>query len=251
MPGIKVDDIAVKLASVAIVLCIGILCILSLASTLQADGFYTIIQDDDGLIFETDADGSWSIAPGDQQLFRAGERGAYSIGSDRVGTFIRTAKQNKFYIEDDLDSRMENESASDLSMPKRRSAAFKETRVTIDGNKVLVPVTLGYRKRNVSILLLLDTGASMTAIDEEAAQMLRIRPGKKERFSLADGQVIEAGVEALNYVQVGPVRKEMHSVAIFKTTGPRRSYNGLLGFDFLKDLNYRIDYDRQVIQWMP
>lgn len=40
-------------------------------------------------------------------------------------------------------------------------------------------------------------------------------------------------------------------MSVYKHNGPRVPYKGLLGMNFLRGLDYRVDFDRGVIVWNP
>lgn len=121
------------------------------------------------------------------------------------------------------------------------------------GNVVLVPVVLGYRGREIETELILDTGASMIALHRDVAGQLNIdlRYFKKIKPRVAGGKLISAYVGKLNYVKAGPIKKENIYVSIIEHKGPSVPYKGLLGMNFLRDLEYRIDFENQVINWNP
>ena len=79
------------------------------------------------------------------------------------------------------------------------------TKIKVMGNRVLVPVTLVYRGNQADVQLLLDTGASGTAINTEIAEQLGINvsSAKKIRVQVVGGQVIEARVAMLDSLTVG------------------------------------------------
>jgi clan AA aspartic protease (TIGR02281 family) len=125
------------------------------------------------------------------------------------------------------------------------------TKVKVIGNMVLVPATVVYGGNQADIQLLLDTGASVTAIDTEIADRLHmsLRSDRKTRGRVAGGQVIEAYVITLNSLTVGPHTKNDIPITVIPQTGPRMIYDGLLGMDVLRSFKYRVDLDKQLILW--
>lgn len=125
------------------------------------------------------------------------------------------------------------------------------TKVTVVGNRVLVPVTLVYRGNQADVQLLLDTGASGTAINTEIAEQLgiNVNSAKKIRIQVVGGQVIEARVAMLDSLAFGPHTKTYANITIIPHTGPQVRHDGLLGMDVLRRLQYRVDLDRRLILW--
>ena len=126
-----------------------------------------------------------------------------------------------------------------------------ETRVNISGNQVLVPVTIGYDGREIEIMLLLDTGASMTVLHHAAVEPLNLRAQKKFRAQVAGGRLIPASQVELAYLQVGPIRMKQAHAMVIKHQGASVSHQGLLGMNFLRQINYTIDFESQKIKWRP
>jgi predicted aspartyl protease len=126
-----------------------------------------------------------------------------------------------------------------------------ETPVTIKGNRVFVPVTIGNNDIEVQALLVLDTGASHTVVFRGLADQLNIIALKKMLPQLAGGQRIYSELGEVSYLKVGPLKVNKAKVLIINHEGPPVSYNGLLGMNFLKNFQYNIDFKRQVIRWEP
>lgn len=126
------------------------------------------------------------------------------------------------------------------------------TGVIVRGNKVLVPVTLSFRSETVQARLLLDTGASVTAISPQLASRLGIRPEHTRRSvgRVADGSFITAYNMMIDYVQVGPKVKQSVEVAVLPMNGPAMGFDGLLGMNFLGDFRYHVNLGNQTIEWV-
>jgi predicted aspartyl protease len=113
----------------------------------------------------------------------------------------------------------------------------------------LVPVTLGYGGKEVQASLLLDTGAEMTVIHQPIADQLNIPLTPGAHVRVGGGRVINASVAKLDYVRVGPYEaKEIQAWVVFPQ-GPPPKEDGALGMNFLRGLEYSIDFENQVIRW--
>jgi clan AA aspartic protease (TIGR02281 family) len=125
------------------------------------------------------------------------------------------------------------------------------TRVTIDHNLVLVPVTLYHGQQTAEVLLGLDTGAAVTVINSSVASRLGIRldGAPSGRFQVVGGGTIKALAVRINRISAGPHSRKGMIVAVINQQGPVVPFDGLLGMDFLQNLRYHIDFKNQQIQW--
>ena len=145
--------------------------------------------------------------------------------------------------------------ASNLSRARLKPGAggFQEwkTPVAIIGEQVLVPVILGYRGREVSVNLLLDTGASTLLLDHRFSSQLAIRKLSKTTGRVADGRLISTDTAQLDYVRIGPFQVPNLAAAFIQSEGAAAIHDGLLGMNFLRHFDYSIDFSERTITWKP
>ena len=212
------------------------------ASLAGKSYYYYIEKDENGFYIQTENDGSYYLdtqsAPNNH---RAGQKGQYNLVTEDHGTYLVTSRHGKFLIDSaTIDSGRESLDISN---------SHKITRIIINGRQILVPVTISNGSKKVQAILLLDTGATTVALHLDLAQKLRLKPQKMAMFEVAGGKKIEMGVSVLSSIKVGSIEKKDISVCIIDSLHGSKAYQGLLGMNFLGDVNYRIDMKKQLMIW--
>ncbi|OEU60715.1 MAG: hypothetical protein BA870_00880 [Desulfuromonadales bacterium C00003094] len=136
----------------------------------------------------------------------------------------------------------------DSENAKRQSLT---TPVKVYGNQVLVPVELSDGNRQISVRLLLDTGASQTVFHRRTVASLRTRSLGKGWSRLAGGRLIATEKVRFTSLQVGPYTWETPTIYLIELSDSDAPFDGLLGMDFLRKHHYRIDFQQQLIHWQP
>ncbi|MBE0599580.1 MAG: aspartyl protease family protein [Desulfuromonadales bacterium] len=155
---------------------------------------------------------------------------------------------------EDAAAREQRQARESRQREEQRRRDYEEamtTPVTIRGNQVLVPVQVASGGRRVKVVLLLDTGASRTVFHRGAIQSLQLPAGQKSLIQVAGGALINTEVVRFSQLRVGPFEIPGPSALVIEHSGLASGMDGLLGMDFLRNLNFRIDYDKQLIHWQP
>ena len=128
-----------------------------------------------------------------------------------------------------------------------------ETPIIVRGHQVLVPVEIGFGQKRVDLMMLLDTGASMTVFHRAALKSLNISDdeGRLSYASGVGGYRVKIRRVKFHHIKVGPYKVDRASAYIIKNRNANPGYDGLLGMDFLKYIPYEIDYNKQIIRWKP
>ncbi len=214
-----------------------------------AEGQYRVYRDEGGLYLETDQHGGWYVSPEDYANFRMGQTGNYALRKDSEGAYILVDHRYRYYLSGEVDQSIEQEIESLGQATKSIARALKTTPVVVHGNHVLVPVTIGYKKREIEVLLLLDTGASVITLHKDIADRLALPRGYKTSLITAGGHKIDAGLVQLGSVKFGPHNRTGLAAAIIKNMNSAVEYHGLLGMNALQGINFQIDHAKQIIRW--
>ena len=125
---------------------------------------------------------------------------------------------------------------------------LEEVALSKTGNQFVIDA---YLDRSREVRLLIDTGAAMTVINDEVIEALgyNLNGKPRELFSTANG-VIEAPVVTLDELSLGQATISAIAVGALPLEMPS-DVDGLLGMNFLRHYDFRIDQNRSVLLVRP
>ncbi|MET4160990.1 hypothetical protein CFI10_13740 [Marinobacterium iners] len=123
------------------------------------------------------------------------------------------------------------------------------TPVLIQGNSVFVPVRLYYGNQMIRVNLLLDTGASRTVLHDDAIADLSIVKRSGSQARVAGGGVIDTRDVAFSRMEVGPYKPENTMLSVIHNHDAGSRFDGLLGMDFLRGIEFDVDFENSRIVW--
>lgn len=127
-----------------------------------------------------------------------------------------------------------------------------ETPFEMEGDRILLTVSLSYGRFTQTVPLVLDTGASQILIHEDVAAALGIRRSRRKGIAtVPGGKTIAVHYARLQSVRIGPCELKNANVMITPYTGKAIRNKGLLGMNFFKHYNPQIDFENKVIRWQP
>ncbi len=130
-----------------------------------------------------------------------------------------------------------------------KQLADMETPIVISRNRILVPVTIKYSNKEITKVLLLDTGASITTVNQSVADQLNINTGKSSAVRVAGGGILKTKIVKVQQIKVGPKIVNAPEIMVLEQKGAPLDFQGLLGQNFLQLFSFTIDYENRVIRW--
>ncbi len=171
---------------------------------------------------------------------------------ERAKKLEEQRRRERFIEKEQLEARRKEARLKKEQAQRNEFLKNFETNVEIVGyGQALVPCILVYDDREVEAKLLLDTGCSITTIHEEVAKKLRMKGGRKGKVNIAGGGKLSFKAKEIDYIKVGPHKIDNFVVMVIKNKNSKTSMEGLLGMNFLAGLEYKLDYIRKVIRWVP
>jgi hypothetical protein len=124
------------------------------------------------------------------------------------------------------------------------------TKISIVDNTIIIPVIFRNKGRNVKARMILDTGASVTTMYSNLASKLLLNRNRltKVRSINANGISSDSMLTLVDLIEVDDkilANSEVMVIPSHSTIGA----DGLLGNSFLRNFNFTIDYEQQLLRW--
>lgn len=173
---------------------------------------------------------------------------AYRDQLEKRGSRLTPERRDELEIE-----RQERLSAQQQQQYLRQldqAIAALQTPVTMRGNSVMLPVKVTLRGRSANTLMILDTGATSTVFHRDKLSQLPVDARPSGYAQVASGDVIQTFSARFDRIEIGPYKIDGPRADIIDFQGAG-AHDGLLGMDFLRQVDYRIDFDASQIIWDP
>lgn len=120
----------------------------------------------------------------------------------------------------------------------------------IGADLILIPAVVSNNGIACKILLIVDTGCSLTTLDKGLTNVLQFKPTGKIVGINANGSQGVKETGKIDYIQIGPFREKNFFVSNLPVLGNKKDdVAGFLGMNFLEKHPFTIDHDRHVIVW--
>ena len=129
------------------------------------------------------------------------------------------------------------------------TSSSTETKYTKQGGSILLPVVIGYNGKAIQVNMILDTGCSITLLDEEITNALNIPQTGTVQTVIADGSRMASKTAKVDFIQVGPFKESELLINTRPIKGSGKAQHGLIGMNFLEKHPFSIDHKRNVIVW--
>ncbi len=115
---------------------------------------------------------------------------------------------------------------------------------------ILIPAIVSNNGIACRILLIVDTGCSLTTLDKGLTTALQFKPTGKIGSINANGSQSVKETGSIDYIQIGPFREKNFLISNLAVLGNKKDdVAGFLGMNFLEKHPFTIDHDRHVIVW--
>jgi len=143
------------------------------------------------------------------------------------------------------------ENAGKATENSRANVYNKVTNIMVEGNRVMIPVTIINQGSEIVVRLIMDTGAEGTTISAAIADRLyiNVNEGRKGKARVVGGGIIDVSVVKIDSLIIGPHIIPDYHIVVVPHEGAPLDYDGLLGMDVLGKYSYRIDLSKRVIIW--